>query len=202
MVPYTYLIGWSQYKQYYYGVRYAKNCHPNELWTKYKTSSTYVKSTYKLYGEPDIVQIRKTFLTAQDAMRWEHKVLRRIKAVYKEIWINKTDNAAIDFYTSKRITEPGRAAAMKATTGKTYEQIYGAEKATILKSHRGTASRRRWEDNNLRERMSAKPNDTTNYKKAAERRWQDPLKKEAAALRMKQIWAERRKQNPLSTFPH
>jgi hypothetical protein len=30
--PYTYLIGWSNQNKYYYGVRYAKDCHPNDFW--------------------------------------------------------------------------------------------------------------------------------------------------------------------------
>ena len=60
-IPYTYLIGWSKLNKYYYGVRYAKNCHPSDLWTKYFTSSKYVKQFREENGEPDIIEIRKTF---------------------------------------------------------------------------------------------------------------------------------------------
>jgi hypothetical protein len=38
-ISYTYLIGWSKLDKWYYGVRYASNCNPDELWVKYKTSS-------------------------------------------------------------------------------------------------------------------------------------------------------------------
>ncbi len=60
-IPYTYIIGWSLYNKYYYGVRYAKNCNPNDLWKTYFTSSKYVKEFRNNHGEPDIIQVRKTF---------------------------------------------------------------------------------------------------------------------------------------------
>lgn len=40
---YTYLIGWSEYDIWYYGVRYAKGCNPADLWVKYFTSSKFVR---------------------------------------------------------------------------------------------------------------------------------------------------------------
>ena len=42
-MSYTYLIGWTKYNIQYYGVRYAKGCHPDDLWKTYFTSSKYVK---------------------------------------------------------------------------------------------------------------------------------------------------------------
>jgi len=93
--PYTYLIGWSSLNKYYYGVRYGKGCHPDELWVEYFTSSKRVKSYKEQYGDPDIIQIRKTFDNREDACNWEHIVLRKLKAPYKEEWLNQTDNKAI-----------------------------------------------------------------------------------------------------------
>jgi len=29
-IPYTYLIGWPEHNRYYYGVRYANGCSPEE----------------------------------------------------------------------------------------------------------------------------------------------------------------------------
>ena len=40
--PYTYLIGWTNYDMWYYGVRYTKDADPNELWKKYFTSSKHL----------------------------------------------------------------------------------------------------------------------------------------------------------------
>lgn len=93
--PYTYLIGWTEQNTYYYGVRFAKDCHPNELWTEYFTSSKYVKKFRKKFGEPDVVQIRETFSDPDKARLWEHKVLRRIGAKDSEHFLNMTDNLSI-----------------------------------------------------------------------------------------------------------
>ena len=89
------MIGWSKYKKYYYGVRYAVDSNPEELWKTYFTSSDYVKDFVKNNGDPDIVQIRKTFDDSQKAREWEWKVLRKMKVVYKEEWINKCDQISI-----------------------------------------------------------------------------------------------------------
>ena len=93
---YTYLIGWSKLNKYYYGSRFAKDSKPSDLWFTYFTSSNYVKAFRKEHGEPDIIQIRKTFKSADDTRLWEHKVLRRMKVVRSEKWLNKTDNRSID----------------------------------------------------------------------------------------------------------
>lgn len=94
-VPYTYLIGWSKLDKWYYGVRYS-NCgkniaNPKELWRIYFTSSKVVKSYRKKYGEPDIIQIRKTFIDKDSAIKWESIVLRRLNAANSEKWLNLTN---------------------------------------------------------------------------------------------------------------
>lgn len=92
---FTYLIGWSKYHKYYYGVKFANGATPDCLFTTYFTSSKYVKNFMKAYGRPDIIQIRKYFTSKQKARDWEHKVLRRLKAAKSEKWLNQTDNKAI-----------------------------------------------------------------------------------------------------------
>lgn len=90
--PYTYLIGWSNLNKWYYGVRVSpKDIPENDLWIKYFTSSKYVKQLITEYGNPDIIQIRKTFRTQKLARKWETKVLIRIKAKKSENWLNKSD---------------------------------------------------------------------------------------------------------------
>ncbi len=165
-MPYTYLIGWKSHNLWYYGVRYAKNCKPEELWKSYKTSSVYVKEAYEKYGNPDIVQIRKTFKTKQQAMVWEHKVLKRIKVTSHLKWLNKTDNKAIDYHTSRRNTLPGALAGAAKTRGKTYEELYGPEKAAELKAARALS-------NSLR-KVKHKPRtdqQRKRYSDGAKRRW-------------------------------
>jgi len=90
--PFTYLVGWSEHKTFYYGVRFKIGCGPSDLWTSYFTSSKYVKDFRFKFGEPDIIQIRKVFESIDEARNWEHKVLRRIKVATRQDFLNKTDN--------------------------------------------------------------------------------------------------------------
>lgn len=90
-IPYTYLIGWSNKNLWYYGVRYAHSCDPSDLWVKYKTSSRYVKECTNLYGDPDVIEVRRTFTTKVAAKNWEDVVLRRLNAVYDDKWLNKAN---------------------------------------------------------------------------------------------------------------
>jgi len=93
--PYTYLIGWSKLNKWYYGVRFAKGCRPDDLWTSYYTSSKYVKMFREENGEPDVILIRRTFSDRIQALDWEHKVLRRMNVSTKDTWLNKTDNRSV-----------------------------------------------------------------------------------------------------------
>jgi hypothetical protein len=98
--PYTYLIGWSSANKWYYGVRYSKGCDPSELWKTYFTSSNHVKKFRQINGDPDIIQIRKTFNCVNKARIWEHKVLKRLNVISKENFINKTDNISFSVESS------------------------------------------------------------------------------------------------------
>ena len=95
MVPYTYLIGWKYLNKFYYGVRYAKDCDPSDLWSKYYTSSSIVKSFCKKYGNPDILDIRKTFENQQEARLHEEKVLRRLDCAGRDDFLNVRNGRAI-----------------------------------------------------------------------------------------------------------
>lgn len=111
-MAYTYLIGWTQYQKWYYGVRYAKNSTPTDLWKSYFTSSKHVKTFRENYGEPDIIEVRKIFENPDLARKWESKVLRRIKAVSDERFLNQTDNIGISIESalvgSKKSTNMGQ----------------------------------------------------------------------------------------------
>jgi len=94
--PYTYLIGWTTIEKFYYGVEYAhvkKIANPNNLWNTYFTSSKIVKHFREVFGEPDIIQIRKVFRSGtieermNGAIEWEKKVLRRINITQNK-WLN------------------------------------------------------------------------------------------------------------------
>jgi len=97
MIPFTYLLKHIPTNRYYYGVKIKKGCHPNDLWTKYFTSSKKVKGLIKRYGKKSFLfEIRKTFKTQKKAREWEHKVLRRMKVIYRNDFLNLTDNKSID----------------------------------------------------------------------------------------------------------
>lgn len=97
MIPFTYLVKHIPTNKYYYGVRFKKGCHPNDLWTKYFTSSKKVKGLIKRYGKKSFqYEIRRTFKTAQQAMAWEFKVLKRMKVVERKDFLNQSDNKRID----------------------------------------------------------------------------------------------------------
>lgn len=91
-IPFTYLIGWSKLNKWYYGVRYAKNCNPTDLWSIYFTSSKFVKQFRKDHGEPDVTQVRRVFASSKHAKRWEDKVLARLKVSTNEKWLNTSTN--------------------------------------------------------------------------------------------------------------
>ena len=90
-VPYTYLIGWTEHRKFYYGVRYGSGCHPSDLWKTYFTSSKKVKEHRELFGEPDVIQARKVFTRSEDARSWETRVLQRMKVVKREDFLNEND---------------------------------------------------------------------------------------------------------------
>lgn len=94
--PYTYLLKHSPTGKYYYGCRYAKGCNPSEFWVSYKTSSNYVKQLIEQYGESSFqFQIRNVFDDANTCRKWENRVLKRIRAMSREDFLNKTDNVSI-----------------------------------------------------------------------------------------------------------
>lgn len=90
-IPYTYLIGWSSHRKFYYGVRYRAGCSPSDLWITYFTSSRTVARLRVKWGEPDVIQVRRIFKSPRSAYLWETKVLRRI-TISKPHWLNHTTN--------------------------------------------------------------------------------------------------------------
>lgn len=104
-IPYTYLIGWSKLNKWYYGVRtalrhkclYESGAHPNDLWKTYFTSSPVVEQFIEENGDPDVIQIRKTFKTKDEALTWESKVLKRMMVKQNDKWLNKHDSCNKNF---------------------------------------------------------------------------------------------------------
>jgi len=96
-IPYTYLIGWSQYDKWYYGRRTSAKCNPAELWVTYFTSSSHVKHFTNQFGDPDVIIVRKCFDSILKCAEWESKVLRRMNVEDSAKFLNrKNGDSAFD----------------------------------------------------------------------------------------------------------
>ena len=94
-IPYTYYLFHLSTGKKYYGAQYGKNANPSNLWTTYFSSSKKVKELIKQYGKDSfVVQIRKTFSNVVDTHNWEQKVLRRIKAIERDDWLNQSTSVS------------------------------------------------------------------------------------------------------------
>jgi hypothetical protein len=91
--PFTYVIKCLTTNQIYYGVRYAKRCHPSDLGKKYFSSSTVLNRRIKQYGLQQFqFQVRRIFSSQEAACAWELKVLRRIGAASNPLFINRQNH--------------------------------------------------------------------------------------------------------------
>lgn len=95
-IPYTYLLKFTNPDSnevfFYYGVRYASKCNPDDLFKSYFTNSKLVKNLIKNYGTRCFEhEIRKTFPNnPQKAHLWEQNVLRRLDAANRKDFLNKS----------------------------------------------------------------------------------------------------------------
>jgi len=122
--PYVYRIHWSKTGMNYVGVRYAKDCHPDDLFVTYFTSSKYVADYIKEHGLPDIIEIRKKFTgedRRQKAIIHEERVLKRLNVIGRQDYLNKHDGSAVD---------PSKCAWSKGKTKETNPSL--AKMATTL----------------------------------------------------------------------
>lgn len=100
--PFTYCLTFLPTGERYYGVRYAKDCHPSQLWTTYFTSSETIKALIEEYGEDSFTfEIRKTFVTREQACSWETKFLTKIDAANHPDWLND-HNGTANFHPTEK----------------------------------------------------------------------------------------------------
>ena len=87
---FTYYIYHHPTNTHYYGARWAKDCAPEDLWSSYYTSSHKVGQLIEQYGEESFtVSVRKVFTSSEECKRWERKVLKRLRVVDKDNWLNQ-----------------------------------------------------------------------------------------------------------------
>jgi hypothetical protein len=95
-IPYTYLLKHIPTGKVYYGCRFADGCNPSEFWNTYETSSKYVKQLVEQYGKDSFsFEIRKVFNDKTSCRIWETKVLKRLKVISRDDFLNMTDNISI-----------------------------------------------------------------------------------------------------------
>ncbi|QIG65695.1 GIY-YIG domain-containing protein [Ochrobactrum phage vB_OspM_OC] len=95
-IPFTYLVTFTHpdtlEKFYYYGSKYGKDCHPNDLWTTYFTSSKEILSLIEQFGKDVFTAtIRRTFPgDPKRCVQFETNVLRRLNVIHNPKWLNKS----------------------------------------------------------------------------------------------------------------
>lgn len=113
MNAYIYLVGWSKHGKFYYGAQWHKNANPGDLWTKYFTSSKHVKKFREEHGEPDVIQVRKTFgENASGCRDWEERFLTRVRAKRVNSWLN------VRATSNKWFAPEGTVGAIELSTGR------------------------------------------------------------------------------------
>ncbi len=90
--PYTYFLKHKVSGKKYYGSRTAKGCKPEELWSKYFSSSKIIKNIIQEEGK-DIFQfeVRKVFSNKKLCRLFEAKFLTKINAAKRDDWYNQTN---------------------------------------------------------------------------------------------------------------
>lgn len=120
--PYTYLIGWSAHNKYYYGSQYHKKANPKDLWTKYFTSSKFVKQFRKHHGEPDIIQVRQCFTDPKNALMFEDTVLRRLNVSQQDKWLNRCVGGNLKSRLGVKFTEEHKQKLREKSLGRLHTE--------------------------------------------------------------------------------
>jgi hypothetical protein len=123
-VPYVYLIGWSDQDMYYIGSEYGeitKIANPANLWSTYFTSSKRVKQFCEEYGDPDVIQVRKTFTNRIETHVYESKILQRLNARNHPRLLNGNNNDGYFYISGPRgpLSEEHKIKLSVANKGKT-----------------------------------------------------------------------------------
>jgi hypothetical protein len=192
-------------------VRFAKGCKPADLWVKYFTSSKKVKEFRNVYGDPDVIQVRRIFDDANAARLWESRVIRKTNAVRDGRWMNMTDNTDLFFFEGKRkpfsdehraklsaaaskrkLTETHKAALNQGRrNSKNSAEHTAALVASRLGTKHTTESRRA-----MSKKRSQNPDKykmaSIGGKASAEKRKDDDTYKQARRQQMVGLWAKRK----------
>jgi len=127
MKPFTYHLYHKPTGKHYYGVRYAKGCSPEDLWTTYYSSSSAVHQLIEQHGKDSFVaKVRKVFETSDAAVVWETKFLVRDDAQHSDKWLNK-HNGRAKFIGPHTHSESARAKMSRKGKGKPKSEEHKAK---------------------------------------------------------------------------
>jgi hypothetical protein len=169
-IPFTYILKWNTGMKYY-GAKWAKGCHPDDLWTTYFSSSDLVSEYKQIHGDPVVVKITRRFPNDPHAAYiWETKFLERINARNRPDFLNQHNNDG---------------------------KVYNCWKSNSYRArHSKRLSERnleRWKDPDYRNKQSelkkiwySKPENLQLRKDLAKSQWADPSFK--AMMKRKKWW--------------
>lgn len=171
--PYTYLIGWSQRDKYYYGVRYAKGCHPGDLFNTYFTSSKFVLRYVEQHGNPDIIQIRRCWKTPEKAIAAERRILESLDLAKNPRFLNvKNATGTSANYGGVNLGQWQHRPRIKQDYMNKYsdeerKKIFGRKRNDQSRQLQGLRSKERMANTEFRKQLSVSVTEA----------WKDPIKK-------------------------
>ena len=141
MTSYVYLVGWIKQNLWYYGSKSGKRADPAQFWKTYFTSSADVKRLRKEIGEPDVIQIRRSFDDSYAAISYERTVIRRMGMIYKDKWLNRCAGGCLDYV--KAYTKSGKAIVVERDDPRfvTNEIVHHNKNIGIFKDSNGVVKR-------------------------------------------------------------
>lgn len=193
-IPYAYLIGWTKLDKYYYGIEFGhmtKTANPANLWSTYFTSSNVVSDFRKEHGEPDLIQVRKTFTNQLEAMQWETKFLNKVDAKNNPKFLNCHNSDGLSF-RSPEVSESARAKMSAARLGVPHSEEQKANMSKARLDYYDTEEGLAWKEY-LSERMK-----TNNPSKKGRETWNKGVPhteeaKEKMSVSIKASWDDDRR---------
>lgn len=189
-LPYTYLIGWTRYNLWYYGSETKskkRKANPENLWRNYFTSSKSVREVRSTLGEPDIIQVRKTFTCPHACLAWEQEVLYRMKVVSDSKWLNQAIYGKKQYALNSEMTEKAvRTRRMRYSawhSDDTKKKISQAKTGVQMNLSELEKDRR---SIHFTERNHNDKDFIEKNRQGRKRRWAKPEEREAQAKRMSQ----------------
>lgn len=93
--PYFYVLKEVSTDMLYAGVKFSKNCNPSDLLVTYFTSSKIVRAMLAADPSCFVVNRVRTFSSKEDAINYEKRFLKKVKADKSSRWYNQSISGAV-----------------------------------------------------------------------------------------------------------